>query len=201
MKQTVKKPMGRPRTFDIENALDQALTLFSAKGYEATSLDDLTQALKINRSSFYAAFGSKEDLFRQVLAQYRAKIMAFVTEVMKSKTARGAVQELLTKSIEVIACNSEARGCLIVKSSLCTALNESGIRRELVEELDILRTMLITRFEQAKEEGELPEEVDVDKLARYVCAVHKGINVEAINGASQEYLYGISEMVMQNWPR
>jgi AcrR family transcriptional regulator len=75
MKERMKKrksavPMGRPRSFDIEKALDQALQVFWHKGYEGTSLSDLTEAMGINRPSLYAAFGNKEALFRKALDRY-----------------------------------------------------------------------------------------------------------------------------------
>jgi AcrR family transcriptional regulator len=63
-------PMGRPRAFDIEKALDQALQVFWHKGYEGASLSDLTAAMGINRPSLYAAFGNKEELFRKALERY-----------------------------------------------------------------------------------------------------------------------------------
>ncbi len=69
----LKKPashLGRPRAFDLDHALDQALQVFWQKGYEGASLSDLTKAMGINRPSLYAAFGNKEDLFRKVLDRY-----------------------------------------------------------------------------------------------------------------------------------
>ena len=62
--------MGRPRSFDVDVALDQALQVFWQKGYEGASLTDLTEAMGINRPSLYCAFGSKEELFRKALDRY-----------------------------------------------------------------------------------------------------------------------------------
>ena len=70
--------MGRPRAFDVDKALDRALEVFWRKGYEGTSLPDLTEAMGINRPSLYAAFGNKESLFRKVLQRYTDEHMAFI---------------------------------------------------------------------------------------------------------------------------
>jgi AcrR family transcriptional regulator len=81
-------PRGRPREFDIDQALDRALMLFWRKGYEGTTLPELTRAMGINRPSLYAAFGSKERLFRKALDRYDEGPAAFRKEALKEPTAR-----------------------------------------------------------------------------------------------------------------
>ena len=85
-------PRGRPRSFDVERALDQALKVFWSKGYEGASLPDLTEAMGINRPSLYAAFGNKESLFRRVMDRYADRGRALVAECESEPTARAFVE-------------------------------------------------------------------------------------------------------------
>src|ERR1700735_5754561 len=89
--------LGRPRGFDAEKALDAAMRAFWKKGYEGTSLSDLTRAMRIERPSLYATFGNKETLFRQVLNRYACSVSAFVAESLKQPTARAAVAQMLLR--------------------------------------------------------------------------------------------------------
>src|SRR3977135_1391854 len=86
---------GRPRAFDVDLALDRALHLFWRKGYEGTSLSDLTKAMRINRPSLYAAFGNKETLFRKTLDRYSKGPTAFSHDALRAPTARAVVERLL----------------------------------------------------------------------------------------------------------
>src|ERR1700747_2087986 len=84
-----KATVGRPRAFDVQHALDQALKVFWRKGYEGASLPDLTRAMGINRPSLYAAFGNKEALFRKALARYDRGPAGYTYKALKQPTARG----------------------------------------------------------------------------------------------------------------
>src|SRR5262245_47124518 len=95
-------PIGRPRAFDIDTALDRALQVFWRKGYEGTSLSDLTKAMGINRPSLYAAFGNKEALFRKVLDRYVEGPACHVREALEEPTAHGVVERLLRGTIDLL---------------------------------------------------------------------------------------------------
>src|ERR1700737_2538375 len=87
--------LGRPRSFDIDGALDRALQVFWRKGYEGASLSDLTKAVGVNRPSLYAAFGDKKALFRKALNRYLTGPAAYTQEALKEPTARAVVERLL----------------------------------------------------------------------------------------------------------
>src|SRR5947207_11547368 len=93
---------GRPRAFDTDAALDAALAVFWRKGYEGASLTDLTAAMGINRPSLYAAFGSKEDLFRKALDRYAEGPAAYVREALEEPTARAVAERLLRGAAELL---------------------------------------------------------------------------------------------------
>src|ERR1700682_5422195 len=87
--------LGRPRSFDIDGALDRALRVFWRKGYEGASLSDLTRAVGVNRPSLYAAFGDKEALFRKALDRYLNGPAAYHRHALQEPTARAVVARLL----------------------------------------------------------------------------------------------------------
>src|SRR5215212_1579071 len=95
-------PMGRPREFDIDQALDRALKVFWRKGYEGASLPALTKAMGINRPSLYAAFGNKEALFRQAIDRYIDGPAAHAREALNESSARAVVERLWFGSIDLI---------------------------------------------------------------------------------------------------
>ncbi len=104
--------MGRPREFDEPAALDAAMRVFWEKGYEGASIDDLTSAMGINRSSLYSTFGDKEALFHKVVAHYRQGPMAFFGKALDQPTARGAIEGLLRGTVRFLADSSHPKGCL-----------------------------------------------------------------------------------------
>ena len=110
--------MGRPRAFDMDQALDQALHVFWEKGYEGTSIADLTEAMGINPPSLYAAFGNKETLFKKALDRYEAWRDEILEEAFAAPTAREAVTRLLLGTAERLSDKCKPRGCLMVQGAL-----------------------------------------------------------------------------------
>src|SRR6266404_467975 len=110
--------LGRPRAFDIEKALERALQVFWEKGYEGTSLSDLTEAMGINRPSLYATFGNKESLFKKVLDRYGSGPAAFMREALEMPSARAAVERLLRGTADLVTGSSNPPGCLAVHAAL-----------------------------------------------------------------------------------
>src|SRR5437867_3009296 len=105
--------MGRPREFDIEAALDRALDVFWRYGYEGATIPELTRAMGINRPSLYAAFGSKEDLFRRVLDRYRTRTSSYAADALTESTARAVVERLFAGIISQLSKRNQPRGCLL----------------------------------------------------------------------------------------
>lgn len=193
-------PVGRPRAFDLDQALDRALKVFWRKGYEGASLSDLTKAIGINRPSLYAAFGNKEALFRKVLQRYAEGPAAYVRQALNEPTARAVAERLLTGAVGLLTDPGNPRGCLMVQGALACGTEAESMRRELVARRMASEGALRQRFERALADGDLPADANAADLARYVVTVIQGMAVQAAGGASRKELRRVAEMALRAWP-
>jgi AcrR family transcriptional regulator len=191
---------GRPREFDVDQALAAALGVFWRKGYEGASMTDLTGAMGVSRPSLYAAFGNKEQLFRQALDLYETEKMAYVGEALAKPTARGVAEHLLTKALERQTSVCDPRGCLGVVSAMQCGDEAQSIRSEVQARGKAANDALIARFERARTEGELPPSASPEGLARLLSAISQGLAMQASAGASIEELQLLVETALQCWP-
>jgi AcrR family transcriptional regulator len=192
---------GRPRAFDREAALEQAMRLFWRKGFEATSMADLTAAMGIGAPSLYAAFASKEALYAETLSHYQEKFGQLAWEKFESATtARAAVEGLLLHSAAALTgCESGApTGCMLTLSSidsdshatLCDSVRAS--RGVILERLE-------TRFTRAVAAGEIAATTDLHALARFVQTVQNGMSIVARDGAARAELEAVARLAMASW--
>jgi AcrR family transcriptional regulator len=190
--------MGRPREFDLSGVIDRAMEVFWAKGYDGTSIAELTKVMGINSPSLYAAFGSKEGLFRAVLDQYGRQRIHFLDEAVNAPTAREAAEHLLSAAAKAYAEESDHRGCLLVQSGLtcgCTSVAEELAKRRETTEL-----ALRDRFVRAVGEGDLGNDENPAALARYVVSVLTGMGIKAADGATRSELDEIAALAMKAFP-
>ena len=195
-----RMPIGRPRAFDVDVALDRALKVFWRKGYEGASLADLTKAMRINRPSLYAAFGNKEALFRKVVARYVEGPAAYVRESLDEPTARAVAERLLSGAVNLLTDRKNPRGCLMVQGALACGNSAESVRRELVSRRLSGELAIRRRFERALAEGDLPADSSPGDLARYVATIIRGMAVQAAGGASREDLRRIVDLALRAWP-
>lgn len=193
---------GRPRAFDREVALGRATRLFWVKGYEATSIADLTEAMGIGAPSLYAAFGSKEALYAEALHYYREKNEGLVwSGFFAARTARAAVLSLLMDSAAALT------GCVVAENPLGCMVALSSVGSEGHAELGALvraaRAVSLDRLEArlnlAISEGEIPATIDVHGLARFVQTVQSGMSILARDGAHRAELEAVAEVAMLGW--
>jgi AcrR family transcriptional regulator len=192
--------IGRPRSFDIDAALDRALQVFWRKGYEGATLSDLTKAGGVNRPSLYAAFGGKEALFRKALDRYLNGPAAYTQEALKEPTARAVVERLLQGAADLNTAPRNPGGCLTVQGALACGEAGDSIRQELAEYRAAGEAALRRRFQRAKSESDLPATVNAADLARYVATIVYGMAVQAAGGASRDKLQNVVEMALRTLP-
>ena len=155
---------GRPREFDVEKALRRAMQVFWRKGYIGASLSDLTEAMRINRPSLYAAFGNKEALFRKVLALYFKEPSAYAHESLQTPTARAVVEHLLYGAINMLTGPKSPSTCMWVNCALSSG--GGRLRKEFASQRSEGHELLRKRLQRAIDEGELPITADANELAR-----------------------------------
>jgi AcrR family transcriptional regulator len=192
---------GRPRQFDREAALAQATRVFWSKGYEATSISDLTKAMGIGSPSLYAAFGSKEALYAEALQHYARKYAPLFWDGFNSAaTAREAFESYLLDSAAVLTGSIEdiPLGCMIVLSSV-----DSEEHLELAKLVKSDRNASLTRLKErvarGVAEGEVPASTDVHALARFMQTVQNGMSILARDGASRAELEDVAQVAMLGW--
>jgi len=192
---------GRPRAFDREAALARATRLFWEKGYAATSIADLTEAMEIGAPSLYAAFGSKEALYVEALGHYRDTTEDFVwANFLAAPTAREAAKALLMDSAAALTgCLADMpTGCMVTLSAVGSEGNaELGALVRSARAVGFER--LRDRLERGRDEGEIPASVDLDALARFVQTLQNGMSILARDGVGRAELEGVAEVAMLGW--
>ena len=191
---------GRPREFDIQEALDRALVIFWRKGYEGASLPELTKAMGINRPSLYAAFGNKEALFRKTLDRYAAGPAAYIRESLGEPSARAVFERLLRGAADSLTDPRYPPGCLMVHGALKCAGAFDAVRKELASRRAGAEAAIRQRFEQAKRQGDWPTAMNPADLARYITTIIQGMAVQAAGGASRRELRRVAEVAIRAWP-
>ncbi len=191
---------GRPREFDVDVALDQAIELFWRQGYEGTSLADLTGAMGITKPSLYAAFGSKEELFTKAVDRYLEKRVAFLDGVFDQPSSRRAIEAFLMIFTGCGNPEGAPAGCLMVQGALVCSKDGEAVRDDLLSRRMSNLKKLCERLDAWKAAGDLPPDTDTESLGRFVITVANGLAVQASSGAKPEALKAVVEQFMQSWP-
>ena len=189
---------GRPRTFDRELALRRAIELFWEQGYEGTSIADLTQAMGIAAPSLYAAFGSKEDLFREAVERY-AVDSPTDRALAREPTALAAVAAMLHDNADDYADPATPLGCMLVLGAPVGTPARSGVRELLARERRTALDRLQARLDQGIAEGDVPPGTDTATLARFYSTVLDGMSIKARDGASGAELHAVADAALAAW--
>ncbi|MEE1827066.1 TetR/AcrR family transcriptional regulator [Streptomyces sp. BE20] len=190
---------GRPRAFDREAALEQALRLFWERGYEVTSVADLTAVMGIRPPSLYAAFGDKRALFDEVVARYRESHGAYSARALAEEpTARAGVARMLREAAAEATDPDHPWGCLLISSTVnCTS-------PEVVEAVRALRNANVRALESLIRAdvaaGHEPAGADPAALAQFTATVVQGMSQRARDGATRAELERVAADAMRVWP-
>jgi AcrR family transcriptional regulator len=199
MKSEDTAPLGRPRAFNPDVALDRAMHVFWAKGYVGASLSNLTRAMRINRPSLYAAFGNKEQLFGKVLDRYMSGPLAWFGKALAAAKARDVVEQIFLGTARMAEDPRTPAGCLLVQGAL--ACGTASARKEVAARRAAAEVALRCRLQRAKREGDLPKNADPAELAHYVVTVVRGMAIQAADGASRDQLHRVAQIALRAWPK
>lgn len=198
----VPKRAGRPRAFDREQALNTALDLFWRHGYEGTSTAQLTAAIGIAPPSLYAAFGSKDALYREALALYGERYGGFLTQPMSGTgSARAAIEQMLLAAARQFSDGQHPLGCMVAAGELQASPGQDALMAEVAGRRHAAQLAIRARLNRARQDGELPADTDTTTLAAYFAMVIQGLAVQARDGAKAALLKRLVELAMQAWPQ
>ncbi len=192
--------VGRPRGFDPDQALDQALLLFWRKGFVATSISDLTEAMGINRPSLYATFGNKESLLRRALERYFKGPASYLQEALRQKTTFEVASHILLGIVDLISATSTPPTCLWVHSAMSSGDLSDPLAQEFSHQRRAGLASLRKRFERGILEGELPSATDAARLAQFLQTVNVGLSVQGATGATRKELIAVVSQTLSIWP-
>jgi AcrR family transcriptional regulator len=191
---------GRPREFDREAALHAALLVFWKKGYLATSMNDLCEAMGIRSPSLYAAFGSKEDLYIEAIERYKQAADSLIwSHVDDGATAKEGVRGVLLAAASVLSGGTGTpSGCMVnlAAGAECAESISKTLKDARHGGLKAFRSGI----KRAIALGELPRTTNVDRLSRFYLGVVQGMAIQARDGATRADLAGTAEVAMGAWP-
>lgn len=186
----VPKRRGRPRAYDPDVALQQALEAFWKGGYSGTSLDDLAAATGMNRPSLYAGFGDKRAIYLKALEHYwQRNLKAMRSTLAAQKPLRESVQQVFNGALAIyFSGGGRPRGCFAVGTATTEVFEDPQIRAAFSGGMRALDECWEMRFRAAREHGELAADADPETLAGLASAVLSRLAVRARAGTPRAEL-------------
>jgi TetR/AcrR family transcriptional repressor of nem operon len=185
--------MGRLKAFDETRALDAAVDCFWSRGYEATSIRDLADAMRIGGTSLYNAYGDKRALFARSLQRYADRSMRErIARLEASHRPKEAIRAFLVEIIDRSVKDPDRKGCLLVNSALDVAPHDAEIGKVVGGYLDELRAFFRRNIEAARAAGQVPRTIDAEDVSAHLLGVLAGIRVLARTGAKRKLLEAVA---------
>ncbi|RJS94881.1 TetR/AcrR family transcriptional regulator [Salinisphaera sp. Q1T1-3] len=197
---SVRRRAGRPLSFDRDEALEQAMLLFWRHGYETTSINDLTRAMRITAPSLYTAFGDKRRLFLEAAQRYAGDPEASAAAIDNAPTACEAARSILQSAVVTFTGETTPRGCLLASATASGSSSAADVQDVVAGYRQHLRERVRARIERDIADKILPTETDAAALAGMVMAVLQGLSVLARDGASRASLSDIVDTALNAWP-
>jgi TetR/AcrR family transcriptional repressor of nem operon len=188
--------MPRPKSFDEDAVLDQAVSLFWERGYEGTSLNDLETHLGLGRQSLYNTFGDKQTLFLKALERYRRTLgEETLAQLSAPGASLGAVCAFFKASVESLTAPGPRRACLLANTILERGSEDAEALLRCNQARGALERAFRRALAQAKATGELPDTLDVEATATLLVVQNYGLSVLAKTGASAGELHAAVEVL------
>ncbi len=190
--------LGRPAEFDKEAALDVAMRLFWERGYEGTSMADLSQAMGIHPSSIYAAFGDKQELFALAAKRYADVPAQYMVKALEQPTFQGFILAAFDNTVEFLGSKEHPSSCFTLTGAIsCGTDTESA--KLLMREMRLQNESAIKdRLLRARKAGEFPKGENIDDYTRYLSSLLSGLAIQAANGSTRAELKRTAEVALRH---
>ena len=186
--------MARPKEFDQEKALNRAISVFSQKGFAATSTDDLMHAMDVGRQSMYDTFGDKRALFLKALEVYVSEnVRAINVELRAPGSPLAAIRSALVHFSERKDLSS-TDGCMGINAICEFGMRDEDVTRITRRAANAQRHTLMDTLRRAQMEGELDTRTDIESLADFFESTLAGIRIAAKAGKTRPALKRIAEV-------
>lgn len=189
-------PAGRPRSFDRDAALRKAMNVFWAKGFEGTTMVDLVEAIGVKAPSVYAAFGNKDEIFKESVTLYSSIIMEGPLKELDSPDIYSAVKNSLSHSIDLFTNPANPGSCLIMTAAINCAPESKAHEDELRQHRIIYKDMFEKRFKQAIKEGQIKPEANAKTLAEFILSLVEGMAIRVKDGANKQALIATRDIAL-----
>jgi AcrR family transcriptional regulator len=189
---------GRPISFDKDAALEAAMLLFWERGFEGTSMADLTQAMGLNPSSIYAAFGDKHALFSRAVNRYMEVRAQYATKALQQPTLEKVIRALFDNTVTFLTTPGHPPTCMTLTGAMGCSVDATPAR-DLMTEIRKQNEMAIKdRLLQARKSGELSKDINVGDYTRYLSSILAGLSIQAANGSTKAELKRTARMALRH---
>jgi TetR/AcrR family transcriptional regulator, transcriptional repressor for nem operon len=189
---------GRPREFDVDDALDKAARVFREKGYHATSIADLTEAMELASGSVYKAFKDKQAVF---LATFEREGMkrgeALRRVVSAAKSGRDGIRGALTFYAECSYGSEGKRGCLVVGGATELSILDPEVVQQVTASLHKVEALLVKLIRQGQADGSIRAAIDCEATARLMLCVLQGMRVVGKTGRTRAQMSAVADTAMK----
>jgi AcrR family transcriptional regulator len=195
---TANGKTGRPISFDKDAALEAAMLLFWEWGFEGTSMADLTQAMGLNPSSIYAAFGDKHALFSLAVKRYMNSRAQYAAKALEEPTLEKVIRALFDNTVAFLTTPGHPPTCMTLAGAMGCSVDAAPARELMTEIRKRNEIALRERLLQARKNGELSKDVDVGDYTRYLSSILAGLSVQAANGSTKAELKRTAQMALRH---
>ena len=172
--------MARTKDFDENEVLSKAIQVFWCRGYNATSMQDLVDALGISRSSLYDTYKDKHTLFIQALERYQKEGNQQIQAIIdQNDSAKNTIINLLKLTISDSACVKEQKGCFMVNAEVEVAPHDAEVNKIVCSNDQYMEEVFYQVIKRGQDNGELKNKQDARALARFIFNAVKGMRVTA----------------------
>ncbi len=189
---------GRPIGFDRDRALEAAMLLFWERGYEGTSMADLTHAMGLSPSSIYAAFGDKQALFSLAVKRYLDSRAQYAKKALDEPTLEAVIRALFDNTVGFLTAPGHPPTCMTLAGAMGCSTDATPARDLMTEVRKQNEVAIRERLLQARRSGELSKDINVGDYARYLSAILAGLSIQAANGSTKAELKRTARMARQH---